>query len=219
VRSQLTQRNPRSRWAVGLDLGQSLDPSAVAVVERRQWWRVNLAVTHEHRPAEVEYRVRHLERLQLGTPYPAQARHVRALLAARGELAGAALVVDATGVGRPVLDLFRAAGLAPAGVTLTGGEGWSRDGAFYRVGKLPLVSRLQALMHGGELKVAANLAEAPALRAELQDYRVDFSATGHASFNAASGRHDDLLIAAALACWWLAEGIGGRRQVVPLRGL
>jgi hypothetical protein len=38
---------------------------------------------------------------------------------------------------------------------------------------------------------------------ELRDYRVEISeATGHDSYNARSGRHDDLVLATALAVWF-----------------
>ena len=69
------------------------------------------------------------------------------------------------------------------------------------MGKLCLVSRLQALLHAGELKVAAALPLADVLVQELRDFQVRFSDTGHASFGARSGRHDDLVLALAIAVW------------------
>ena len=39
----------------------------------------------------------------------------------------APLVVDQTGVGRPVVDLFREVGLKPIAVTLTAGDAEKRD--------------------------------------------------------------------------------------------
>jgi hypothetical protein len=36
---------------------------------------------------------------------------------------------------------------------------------------------------------------------ELQDFRVEFTATGHLTFNARSGKHDDLVLALAIAVW------------------
>ena len=54
------------------------------------------------------YRVGYLERLPLGTPYPGIVAHVARLL---GRLPGAELVIDLTGVGRPVFDMFRFSGI------------------------------------------------------------------------------------------------------------
>jgi len=36
---------------------------------------------------------------------------------------------------------------------------------------------------------------------ELQDFRVEFTAAGHLTFNARSGKHDDLVLALAIAVW------------------
>jgi hypothetical protein len=69
------------------------------------------------------------------------------------------------------------------------------------VSKLTLVSRLQALLHEGRLKIQRELAEAETLVRELQDFRVEFSPTGHLTFNARAGKHDDLVLALAIAVW------------------
>src|SRR5690349_9142791 len=47
---------------------------------------------------------------------------------------------------------------------------------------------------------------------ELQEFRVDFTAAGHLTFNARSGKHDDLVLALAIAVW-RAYGGGGPGQV------
>jgi hypothetical protein len=64
-----------------------------------------------------------------------------------------------------------------------------------------LVSRLQALLHQGQLKIRRSLPEAGILVRELQDFRVEYTASGHLTFNARQGRHDDLVLALAIACW------------------
>jgi hypothetical protein len=64
------------------------------------------------------YRVGYLERLPLGTPYPGIVAHIGRLL---GRLPGAELLIDFTGVGRPVFDMFRFSGITPTGVLITSG--------------------------------------------------------------------------------------------------
>jgi hypothetical protein len=60
---------------------------------------------------QVALRLRYLERVPLGTPYPDIVERVRRTTRAP-ELAGRRHVaVDATGVGRPVVDMLRNAGL------------------------------------------------------------------------------------------------------------
>src|SRR5882724_6119491 len=121
------------------------------------------------------YQVGHLERVPLGTLYPGIVAHVRRLL---GKLPNAALIIDYTGVGRPVFDLFTSAGISPVGVLITGGAVETHGGPIYGVPKLTLVSRLQALLHEGRLKIHKQLSEAETLVRELQDFRVEFTAAG-----------------------------------------
>jgi hypothetical protein len=135
----------------------------------------------------------------LGTPYPGIVAHVGRLL---GKLpAGTELVIDFTGVGRPVFDMFVYSGISPLGVLITAGTAEMRDGMTCSVPKLTLVSRLQALLHEGRLKILRDLPEAETLVRELQDFRVEFTAAGHLTFNARSGKHDDLVLALAIATW------------------
>jgi len=145
------------------------------------------------------FQVGHLERVPLGTPYPGIVAHVGRLLDKLP--AGTELVIDLTGVGRPVFDMFVYSGISPLGVLITAGASETRDGPICGVPKLTLVSRLQALLHEGRLKILRELAEAETLVRELQDFRVEFTAAGHLTFNARTGKHDDLVLALAIAVW------------------
>jgi hypothetical protein len=145
------------------------------------------------------FQVGHLERLPLGTSYPGIVAHVGHLLT---KLPGHSdLVIDFTGVGRPVFEMFVYSGICPIGVVITGGMTETLDGLTCSVPKLNLVSRLQALLHEGRLKIHSELDEAATLVQELQDFRMEFTAAGHLTFNARSGKHDDLVLALAIAVW------------------
>jgi hypothetical protein len=170
------------------------------------------------------FRVGHLERVPLGTPYPGIVAHVARRL--RRLPTGTELAIDFTGVGRPVFDMFAAAGLSATGVLITGGTSETYDGVIIGVPKLSLISRVQALLHEGRLKIHRDLAEAAELVRELQDYRIEFTASGSLTFHARAGRHDDLVLALAIAAW-RAYGSGPgdgvfqlyRQQAAALRGL
>ncbi len=140
--------------------------------------------------------VRHLERLPLGTPYPQVIERITALV---GKLPGASLVVDATGVGRAVLDHM--AELEPVPVTITGGRLTSYDGRMWRVPKKVLLRPLVAATESGRLKVAKGLREAEAFQREFLAFQRRITERGHDVFEGV-GEHDDLVIAVALACWW-----------------
>ena len=150
------------------------------------------------RPRPV-FQVGHLERLPLGMRYTAVVDHVGRRLA---QLPGRPeLVIDFTGVGRPIFDMFIYSGITPTGVVITGGNTETREGSICSVPKLNLVSRLQALLHEERLKIHRELNEAETLTRELLDFRVEYTAAGHLTFNARSGKHDDLVLALAIATW------------------
>jgi len=182
-------------FIIGLDLGQAQDYTAIVVVEQKRF-------QYEQKP--IEYHVRHLERLKLGTPYPAIVEYVKKLLESPQLRNKSILVVDRTGVGAPVVDMFKRSGLRPVGITITGGNSVTRDNSGYHVPKQDLVSNLQVLLQTGRLKVAAELPEARTLVEELLNFRVKINPqTAHATFEAwREGVHDDLVLSVALACWY-----------------
>ena len=208
---------PQRHWIVAVDLGQSVDPTAIAVIERRteptdDWSSIRTDVA-----TQTVYEVRHLERLPLGMAYPAQVDYVAAL-AARSPLGrynrhgrlNTSIVIDRTGVGRPVFDMFRQQGVKTTGVTITAGEAEKADAGGYRVAKLQLVSRLQSLLHSGDLKIAAGLKDTAALVRELTDFRATFTSAGNPTFAAREGAHDDLVLAVAIGVWYGERMKGGR---------
>ena len=156
--------------------------------------------------------VRHLERIPLGTPYPAVVEYLGELLSHPRLGRNADLVVDATGVGTPVVDLLRDAGL-PCGltpVTITGGDTQSRDGTWWHVPKVDLLAGVRVLLEAGELRIARALPEAGNLVRELVDIRARPRRSGGTRLGAdGHGQHDDLVMALALACWKAGRPMAG----------
>lgn len=171
-------------FTLGVDLGKAQDPTALAIIE----------------PQRPTLHLRYLERLALGTPYPVVIEHIAGLLE-RPPLNGRTrLVVDATGVGAPVVDDMREAGLEPVAVVITSGKHIRRVDGAWRVPKQALVGGLVSAFEGGWLKVAEGLEYGDALIRELQDFKVTITSAKNATYGGAS-EHDDLVIAAALAVW------------------
>lgn len=179
-------------YVIGLDLGQASDPTAVAVLERIQDRRL--------------WVVRHLSRFRLGTPYTEIVEQIR-LLSNEWPLKGDShLVADATGVGRPVMDLLRRPGLGGrlVGITIHGGDHAVRDPVIggYRVPKREIVSNLMLLLQQRRMKIAGGLTAADAFRTELASFGIRISATtAHDSYSARGSEHDDLVLAVGLAAW------------------
>lgn len=179
---------------IGLDLGQAKDYTAITIMER----------FHHKKPTE--YHLRHLERLK-GIPYPDQVERVAAIIKSP-QLAGKriTLIVDQTGVGRPVVDMIRAKrlGVPVSAILIHGGDAVGQEGNDFRVPKRDLVGVLQVLLQGKRFVVAEAMPEAKILVNELLNFKVKINlATAHDSYEALrEGDHDDLVLSAAIACWW-----------------
>lgn len=189
----------RGGYILGLDLGQAADYTAVTVVQ---------LVAPLPEPA---FDIVHVERLTIGTTYPEVVAHVQRLLQSPELVRRTRLAVDATGVGRPVVDALRVAGLAPVAITITGGDTVTTESrTAYRVPKRDLVGGLQVLLQAGRLKIARALPFASALVDELLRFRVKIDpVTAHDSYGVwREGKHDDLVLALAVAVW---EGSQNRR--------
>lgn len=184
-------------YFAGLDLGKSQDFTALIILERLG------------SGDSATFNARHIQRFPLGTAYPTIVAEVAQLLE-REPLkdSDVRLVVDGTGVGAPVVDLFRKekkqgtlkARLTP--VVITGGDAVHREFDLARVPKRDLVGVVQVALQTGRLKIAAQLPEAETLTKELQNFQVKITDTAHDTYGAwREGTHDDLVLALALALW------------------
>jgi hypothetical protein len=186
-------------FIVGVDLGKTQDYTAISIVERQE---VPVPTPKPH--TERHYHLRYLHRPPLGTPYPAIVDQVIGLLDAPPLDRGVALVVDKTGVGGAVVDMFTAAGVKPRAITITSGnEANTEDPYNLKVPKKELASTLVALYQGRRLKTAKDLPLAQTLLTELVNFKVKIHLnTGHDSYEAwRENIHDDLVLSVALACW------------------
>ncbi len=199
-----------SKFIIGLDLGQANDYTGLVIVERLRDWmegmisadRDPIVISHWTTTREVEdpvYHVRHIERMRLGTPYPEVVEHVQELIATQQIGGKSGLIIDYTGVGRPVFDMVTKAGLEAVGVTITGGDAVKYGRHQVRVAKRILVSTVIAVMQTGRLKFAEGMRGADALQSELLNFRVKITDSANDIYSAREGTHDDLVIALALA--------------------
>ena len=209
------------KYFVGLDLGQTSDFTALAILERtqtdvpsdsdgqtfsvRQTWSgfVTVPVRKAARKRVRTYAVRHLERFPLGTSYPDICTRVVELFA-EPPLKDQTLVVDETGVGRAVVDMIRRArpraSIRP--ITITAGHAVQPDGAGWHVPKKELVGALQVLLQSRRLQVARSLPMSSVLVKELENFRVKITSAANETFEAWRERdHDDMVLSVALAAW------------------
>lgn len=212
-----------SFFVLGADLGQAQDYTALTVIESHgtaysmsyteldSELRVPREVRLEVEGLPAYHQVRHLERVQLGTPYPAIVDRIGRMV---GKLPGEKLLgVDATGVGRPVVDLLEAAWLSPYAITITAGDTVQGAARTWRVPKRDLVGVLQVAFQARRLQIAAGLSAADLLLQELMNFKVKITAAANDTYGAwREGVHDDLVLAVAIACWLAEQAIATAYQ-------
>lgn len=192
-----------ANYVIGIDLGQVYDHSALAIVERleeRAATELAGITTLDH------HHVRYIKRWELGTEYDQVVKDTADLIRRRPDLQDAVIILDATGVGRRVADLYmqahrlgRLTNWWPRPYVITGG----RETTAELVPKRELVGTMQTLLQSGRLKIADALPEADILKNELMNFKVKTSPTGQETFEAArESIHDDITLAVALACWF-----------------
>ena len=179
-------------YLVGLDLGQAQDYTALIILE-------------QHGAAPAHYNLRFIKRFPLRTSYQKIMDSVTRMLKSKEfDAHPSALIIDATGVGAPVVDMFQRAKVRPVAVTITCGfEVTPVSGREFRVPKRDLVSTLRLLFDDQRLQIAEGLPDAKVLVDELLNFRLKVSDAGHDTYEPwREGEHDDLVLATALAAWY-----------------
>lgn len=179
------------------DVGQTQDPSALVALERREY------------QAGAFYTIRNAHRWPLGTPYAAKGGRQSivgdVLHATRAPgLVSPMLVLDQTGVGRPVVDMLRydvQCEFVP--VTITAGSVITQAEDGWRVPKKDLIGAVQAVLGTRRLEIVEGVPFADLLRKEMENFRAKQSAqTGHVALEAwRAGDSDDLVLALACGLW------------------
>ncbi len=178
---------------VGLDVGQMADFTALAVLE------------YVHEVTRV-YTVGHLQRFDLRTPYPVIVERVAGMLQRPEVGSDVTLLIDVTGVGRGVLDMFHVAHVVPIAVSIHGGSAVTHQGREWHVPKKDLVYSLTALSQARPVRLALGerVPFAREVRQEMQSFTAKINhETAHESFAAWREQlHDDLILAMSLCTWW-----------------
>jgi hypothetical protein len=217
-----------THYVVGVDIGQSMQPTAVAVVEqktqstRRDTWDWKT----------VEMSLRHLERFPLDAGYPAIGARLDDLIGHlhdKEQDSQTDLIIDITGSGRAGANYMRRFhGVAPITVTIKGGSGETEvEPGDWCVAKTELIGHLMVAYQTSTLKVAKSLDLAATLSRELADFKMKPPTLNPNDPEAwREGQHDDLVFAVALTTWRISKHVPtvaeapdrySRRRVSPDR--
>lgn len=184
---------------LGIDIGQAVDPTAIVVIETFFPEKLNA----EDRP-EKQHQIRWIEKIPLGTSYLSVVDRIATVAEAASVISSPIMILDATGVGRPVFDMLRQrTSISLRAVTFTGADKLKKTGTYsYKVPKRDLVTALEVVLQSRRLHAIPACPLQEDLRAELGSFEVNLSDRGHDTYDGASGKHDDLVSALALAVWW-----------------
>lgn len=174
--------------ALGVDLGEAQDFTALATV----------------RQIGDAFECTYLARPPLGTTYERVNANILQIMG-KPDYADTTLVVDATGVGRPVVERMEDIGLNPIPVVITGGVNeihepgdWS-----WRIPRKTLITVAQICFQRDLIKMPPNNPLAKEAEQEIRSIRrkVNPDRAGDKFEAGRESEHDDIMLALCLALW------------------
>jgi hypothetical protein len=209
IRGNYLPEDRRLRFWFGVDLGKSKNYTAMAVLERR--WRMAtpeefLASSGLGYHGEWEYRVIHLDRVALGTPYVDVAEWIKEVELKYVEgMPEPTLVIDGTGVGSPVVDYLRMrrlkANIVNAVITGGQGPGHRTEAKAVYVPRAEVMNSLKMAVERRRFKVD-RVACSRRKREMLEVLERELIGLQASSPGGGKKEDDDLAFALALAVWW-----------------
>lgn len=209
------------RFLMGVDLGQVSDSTAISITDERvdKLDHTSPIDSAFGVPRETlfsrKYLLRYLERPPLGTPYTSIVKSIKELIDRPQVRGNIDLVVDATGVGRPVIDIMHDEGLNPIPIVITFGQVGKAvemdDDGYYRVPKVDIMSALQVLFGSKRLKYPAELKSEvtgenllPVWLLEMERFKMKQTEAKNTTYEAwRESDHDDIVLSIAIQCWWI----------------
>lgn len=190
---------------VGVDLAQLQDYSALAVVHVDIEEKETGPATGSRRFDTIAripiMSIVHLDRWQQ-LPYRDSLEKIRRVLAHPSlVLDDIELIMDESGVGKPVVELAWDIGLRPTGITITGGEvsRVAEDGRLL-VPRKELLSAVVLAYEQDQVKIPKELPLRAELEKELLNLQVRVRRSNRESIDSVS-EHDDIAMALSLAVW------------------
>lgn len=182
------------RYVLGLDLGQQNDYSVLSIF--------NVKFDGDNRPL---YELPYMKRFSLKTSYVDIVDEVIAIITKYNLLLNYSLIVDYTGVGRPVVDLFRQKHLNPVALSITGGArtNWVTN-VEVNVPKKDIVTYLQLVLQNNRIALAHDLPLLRTLTQEFLSFQLkirDNTTSVTSSYGGAYGVNDDIVMSMGIAIW------------------
>jgi hypothetical protein len=211
-------------YFVGVDLGKLTDPTALTVMCRSL--AINAVSGLPEKSSRGDYlnrwECRALKRYKLGTPYLSIVADVLRICDRPELRPRPRLVLDATGVGVAVVEMFTRAlvdypDVECHSISITAGEGFSAVANLtranmvargqWRVSKIQLIAAIREVLESRRFKVSKDpvtrkpIEFAEVLVRELTNFREKITESANMTYEARQGQHDDLVLATCLPIW------------------
>jgi len=211
------------RFCLSLDVGSERDHSVLTLLDRKTQYSRGPSGEEINLPT---YDLPFLERFKLRTPYEqifnrTQEVMHNPLLSTKG----CQLLIDATGVGNPIVQMFRKLGPIPI-VISAGAVVNALSSGGYSVPKRDIVTSLQAVMQSRRIRIASGLEDIEQLKKEILGFKMrPPTSRGYIAFESdTEATHDDIVMSLAVAVWYLEKlygykipaGIGDQESYDPL---
>lgn len=187
------------RYVIGIDLAKLHDYTAVTVLDTQL-----LA-------SKSRYAVTAVYRYPIGIEYSRVADHILEQVFSYPYHGDIVLIVDATGLGNPVLEQLRKRIDAVIGLTITGGTRVNVEGSNVRVPKVTLIGTLLSIIENRRLFFAESAQHLDALVQELMAFQGKFSEGGRIQYEG-RGAHDDMVMSLSMATWYVTEGLAAKKK-------
>jgi hypothetical protein len=200
------------QYILTADLGQLSDYTALSLLKETTTKIAtptlhDIAVGSDGRiKVERMYHLIYLHRFELRTPYPDMVDHIAKMVRGPNLSQNVDLVVDATGVGRPVIDMMRRENLRPIPITITGGKEVVADelDGGYHVPKRDIASSTNILFGTRRIKIVPGMALTDTYIREMANFTIKIKNETSASYEAwREADHDDLVLSVGMAAWWV----------------
>ncbi len=197
---------PYQAFFVGVDIGQRHDFTAIAILELLTVFTNEVdRVTYE-RKTKSHFRLRHIDRIPLNTEFESIVDYLVRLVSRQDLTDRANVIIDATGVGAPIYEMFykRRAAREALRVVITGADEAHKEHGrpHWTVPRRDLLYGVENLLRNRQLDIATDSPHSKTLARELSLIERNFSQSGREILESSrSTAHDDLVFALALAVW------------------
>jgi hypothetical protein len=201
-------------YVLSVDLGMMSDYTAYSILEHGKTKAGNPTAPGSYARILSQdvyvpsYNLRYLDRVN-GKPYTEIVMDIKKMMDSPLLSGVTDLVVDATGVGLPVVQMLSEIGLHPVAINITGGSVVNQTDRGYSVPKKDIVAALQIIFQNRRLKIAGDLLYRDEFINELKNFKLKITKAGNETFEAwRDNIHDDLVLSVGIGAWYCLYVLG-----------